>query len=296
MAGATNRAMKAAGLPRKTQETVRVALGAGMTVQSAIRHAQAHGLPLGKAKGGEVTGWQKAAAGATTPAEHRAAHEAHAASRKAAMLSARQNRVAGSLDAAGKRMLTGRMVSAMMSRQLATQQAADAQKAAMGARQNRVAGALGAASKGMLASRKAAAKPAPDPHAETRARIAKLEEVQDLSRRINKVVLGEKRKGGDDWQARASARLLAEKIVTRPDLAANVVKPDFAGRHGIPDYEFTNRGATIRRLKDQIGMDRKKGKTAAERNYRIPQQDPKFWAAQMGNPAAIAELVGRGRR
>ncbi len=160
MAGATNRAMKAAGLPRKTQETVRVALGAGMTVQSAIRHAQAHGLPLGKAKGGEVTGWQKAAAGATTPAEHRAAHEAHAASRKAAMLSARQNRVAGSLDAAGKRMLTGRMVSAMMSRQLATQQAADAQKAAMGARQNRVAGALGAASKGMLASRKAAAKPA----------------------------------------------------------------------------------------------------------------------------------------
>ena len=74
MAGATNRAMKAAGLPRKTQETVRVALGAGMTVQSAIRHAAAHGLPLGKAKGGNVTGWDKAAAGATTPAEHRAAH------------------------------------------------------------------------------------------------------------------------------------------------------------------------------------------------------------------------------
>lgn len=160
MAGATNRAMKAAGLPRKTQETVRVALGAGVTIQSAIRHAQAHGLPLGKAKGGNVTGWDKAAAGATTPAEHRAAHEASAASRKAAMLTARQNRVAGSLDAAGKRMLTGRMVSAMMSRQLAAQQAADAQKAKQTAKQNRVAGALGAASKGMLASRKAAAKPA----------------------------------------------------------------------------------------------------------------------------------------
>lgn len=156
MAGATNRAMKAAGLPRKTQETVRVALGAGVTIQSAIRHAAAHGLPLGKAKGGNVTGWDKAAAGATTPAEHRAAHEAHAAGRKAAMLAARQNRVAGSLDAASKRMLTGRMVSAMMSRQLAAQQAADAQTA----KQSRVAGALGAASKGMLASRKAAAKPA----------------------------------------------------------------------------------------------------------------------------------------
>ena len=160
MAGATNRAMKAAGLPRKTQETVRVALGAGMTVQSAIRHAAAHGLPLGKAKGGNVTGWDKAAAGATTPAEHRAAHEAHAASRKAAMLAARQNRVAGSLDAAGKRMLTGRMVSAMMSRQLAAQQAADAQKAAQTERQNRVAGALGAASKGMLTARKERAEAA----------------------------------------------------------------------------------------------------------------------------------------
>ncbi len=274
MAGATNRAMKAAGLPRKTQETVRVALGAGMTVQSAIRHAQAHGLPLGKAKGGAVTGWDKAAAGATTPAEHRAAHAASATARKAAMIAARQNRVAGSLDAAGKRMLTGRMVSAMMSRQLAAQQSADAQKAAMGERQKRIAGTVRGLGKGMLAQRKAAAKPAPDPHAETRARIAKLEAQQDLGKRINKVVLGEKRKGGDDWQARASARLLAEKIVTRPDLAANVVKPDFAGRHGIPDYQFTNTGATIRRLKDQIGMDRKKGKTMAERRYH---EDPEFW-------------------
>ena len=107
-------------------------------------------------------------------------------------------------------------------------------------------------------------------------------------------MLGEKRKGGDDWQARASARLLAEKIVTRPDLAANVVKPDFAGRHGIPDYQFTNTGATIRRLKDQIGMDRKKGKTAAERNYKLTSQE-KYWAGQTGNPAAIADFV-KGRR
>ncbi len=75
MAGATNRALKAAGLPKATQNTIRVARGAGLTVQSAIQHAQAHGLPLGKAKtAGELTGWQKAAAGVkATPAERKAA-------------------------------------------------------------------------------------------------------------------------------------------------------------------------------------------------------------------------------
>ena len=70
MAGATNRAMKAAGLPKATQEKIRVARGAGLTVQSAIQHAQAHGLPLGKAAKhvGELSGWQKAAAGAKVEA------------------------------------------------------------------------------------------------------------------------------------------------------------------------------------------------------------------------------------
>lgn len=74
MAGATNRALKAAGLPKATQAQIRVARGAGLTVQSAIQHAQAHGLPLGKAKtAGDLTGWQKAAAGVkATPAERKA--------------------------------------------------------------------------------------------------------------------------------------------------------------------------------------------------------------------------------
>lgn len=76
MAGATNKAMKAAGLPAKSIETVRVARGSGLSVQSAIQHAQAHGLPMGKAKSGDLTGWQKAAAGVkATPAERVAALE-----------------------------------------------------------------------------------------------------------------------------------------------------------------------------------------------------------------------------
>lgn len=73
MAGATNKAMKAAGLPAKSIETVRVARGSGLSVQSAIQHAQAHGLPMGKAKGGELTGWQRAAAGVKTAPQERSA-------------------------------------------------------------------------------------------------------------------------------------------------------------------------------------------------------------------------------
>ena len=103
MAGANNKAMKAAGLPKKTQDTVRVALGAGMTVQSAIRHAQAHGLPLGKAKtAGELSGWQRAAAGGVSPAE------------KAAASAAREAYVAG---AARKAALGAAMTAATADRQ-----------------------------------------------------------------------------------------------------------------------------------------------------------------------------------
>lgn len=76
MAGANNRALKAAGIPKATIKTVRVARGSGLSVQSAIQHAQAHGLPMGKAKSGDLTGWQKAAAGVkATPAERVAALE-----------------------------------------------------------------------------------------------------------------------------------------------------------------------------------------------------------------------------
>lgn len=136
MAGANNKAMKAAGLPKKTQDTVRVALGAGMTVQSAIRHAQAHGLPLGKAKtAGELTGWQRAAAGGVSPAEKAAASAAReayvaGAARKAALgaaMTKRQGNLTRAIGAAGKGALAARKAT-----QAATAQkrAADAAAAA----------------------------------------------------------------------------------------------------------------------------------------------------------------------
>lgn len=129
MAGANNKAMKAAGLPKKTMDTARVALGAGLSVQSAIRHAQAHGLPLGKAAkhAGELTGWQRAAAGGVSPAEKAAASAAREAyvagqARKAALgaaMAKRQGNLARTLGAVGQRMLTKRAVDAMMTRQRA---------------------------------------------------------------------------------------------------------------------------------------------------------------------------------
>ncbi len=46
MAGATNRAMKAAGVPKATQNVIRVNGSRGMTLKSAIAVATAHGAPV----------------------------------------------------------------------------------------------------------------------------------------------------------------------------------------------------------------------------------------------------------
>ena len=134
MAGANNKAMKSAGLPKKTMDTARVALGAGMTVQSAIRHAQAHGLPLGKAAkhAGELTGWQKAAAGGVSPAEKAAASAAREAyvagqARKAALgaaMAKRQGNLTKSIAAASDRALTTRLVRQHMTKLHNRQEAA----------------------------------------------------------------------------------------------------------------------------------------------------------------------------
>ncbi len=129
MAGATNRALKAAGLPRKTQESIRVARGAGLTVQSAIQHAQAHGLPLGKAKtAGELTGWQKAAAGATPQPSRPAAAVDRRAALHAAM-AARRGVAARSLGIAGREALALR-------RDIATREAPMDRRTPPGARLN----------------------------------------------------------------------------------------------------------------------------------------------------------------
>ena len=49
MAGATNRALKSAGLPKSTIKTVRAESGGRLNLQSAIAIARAKGLDVGKA-------------------------------------------------------------------------------------------------------------------------------------------------------------------------------------------------------------------------------------------------------
>jgi hypothetical protein len=49
MAGANNKSFKAAGLPKKTIDTIRVETGGRLSLRSAIQIASGRGLPLGKA-------------------------------------------------------------------------------------------------------------------------------------------------------------------------------------------------------------------------------------------------------
>lgn len=130
MAGATNRALKAAGLPKATQNTIRVARGAGLTVQSAIQHAQAHGLPLGKAAkhAQPLTGWDKAAAGVTPPPSRPAAAVDRRAALHAAM-AARRGVAARSLGIVGREALALR-------RDIATREAPLDRRTPPGARLN----------------------------------------------------------------------------------------------------------------------------------------------------------------
>lgn len=138
MAGATNRALKAAGVPKATIKTIRVEHGGRLSLRAALVVAGSRGLDVGK--GHDHLAKRDAKEAASPKA---------VAARKAAMLAARQNRVAGTLGATAKGMMAARK----------TAQAAAQKVAGQTEKQKRVAGALNASGKAMLAARKAAAKP-----------------------------------------------------------------------------------------------------------------------------------------
>lgn len=136
MAGATNRAMKSAGVPKASIKTIRVKAGGRLTLQSAISIAREHGLDVGKAPG------------------HLARREAKVETKRqaaqATAKAAQQGKVARSLGDAGKGMRAARKAEG---ERKAALQAASAR------RQTQVTGSVSAASKAMLAARKAGAKP-----------------------------------------------------------------------------------------------------------------------------------------
>lgn len=98
MAGATNRAMKSAGVPKASIKTIRVKAGGRLTLQSAISIAREHGLDVGKAP------------------EHLARREAKVETKRqaaqATAKAAQQGKVARSLGDAGKGMLAARKAAA----------------------------------------------------------------------------------------------------------------------------------------------------------------------------------------
>lgn len=280
MAGANNAQMKTAGWKARDVTKQRAEHGrlshavmeaSGAKPRKGFEPA-ARAKPGAKAESGAPAGWKAAARGEGGDARR-------------AATAARGDYLKGQAAAAGQAKradLAGRGARDLGASMLASRKAAAAteqseraagaaamlakNKAAAGkARRGELAGrGLRDVAGAMMARRKAAARP--DPHAETRARIASLEEQLSTGKAVNKIIRSEQKKGGD-WQARAVARLTKETRATDQQAQA-LVKPDFVGRYGVPDYEFTNKGATIRRLKDQIGMDRTRGKKWEERTIR----------------------------
>jgi hypothetical protein len=105
------------------------------------------------------------------------------------------------------------------------------------------------AAEGAASAAKAAAKnraissDAPDAIARLRAKMSKLERWRDLGKAINRAI-----RLTDHAKGAVALRALG---LTDEQIAA-YRKPDFAGRIGVPDYEFTNTGSEIRRIKKRI--------------------------------------------
>ncbi len=89
MAGANNKSLKAAGFKPAAIEKIRTTGGAGLSIRSAIGHAQQHGIAIpAKAAGQAPTGWQKAAERSGMTGWQRAANDSRE-KRVAAMQAAR---------------------------------------------------------------------------------------------------------------------------------------------------------------------------------------------------------------
>jgi len=85
------------------------------------------------------------------------------------------------------------------------------------------------------------------------ARIAEAGQLQEKMKTANKIVR-DRRLPDDEKVAR-----LGTECRIPPDGARQLLKPDFAGRTGFPDYQLTNNGANIRRMQERVGALTKEG-------------------------------------
>ncbi len=113
-----------------------------------------------------------------------------------------------------------------------------------------------------------------DPEAVTllRVKLDELNRAQTRNKQINTTIRTAKRRATRDgipWEPAARAAL--EEMGLSSNLAAELVKPDFAGRIGIADYEQQNNGANIRRIEARIAD--------LERRASAPAKDPEIIGA-----------------
>ena len=109
-----------------------------------------------------------------------------------------------------------------------------------------------------------AAKAEIDPIQDLQNRIAEKEKAQEQYKLINATI----RKGKTD-QARFVA--LCEAGFSEK-LSLELIKPDFAGRIGIPAYMLTNNNAEIKRLKDRLAVETKKAAISEKVGGNISHQ------------------------
>lgn len=125
MAGATNRALKSAGIPKSTIQTLRVEHGSGLSLRSALGIAHERGLPVGTAH--EFMAKRDAKAAKRPEAQQAAADfRAKAAERMKAVAEhkeRRQKNLARAVDAALQTTLTRRHMTKLEARQNAAQAA-----------------------------------------------------------------------------------------------------------------------------------------------------------------------------
>jgi DNA repair exonuclease SbcCD ATPase subunit len=95
-----------------------------------------------------------------------------------------------------------------------------------------------------------------DPEAVTKLKekLARLENFKAEAKKVNAAIRKAQKRAakGEDMLAATAAELASAGLRYRPETIALLVKPDFAGRVGVPDYELTNKGAEIRRVKARI--------------------------------------------
>ena len=113
------------------------------------------------------------------------------------------------------------------------------------------------------------------------ARIAEAERLQERMKAANKVIRD--RKPPDEEKI---ARLGAECGIPE-DGARKLLRPDFAGRIGFPNYELTNNAANIRRMQARVA--------ALTQESARPSVVVEFAGGRMEESAAHCRSSGCGR-